>query len=54
MTLETEKAYGASMDGQGLEGAVLLECDCEITVLRTDSAGRSLVRVEGVYRALIR
>ena len=54
MTLETEKAYDASMDGQGLEGSILLGGDGEITVLRKDSAGCILVRVEGVYRTLIR
>ena len=54
MTLETEKAYSASMNGQGLEGAVLLGGDAEITIRRKDSAGCILVLVEGVYRTLIR
>ena len=39
MTLETEKAYAASIEVQGLEGTILLECDSEITVQHKDSAG---------------
>ena len=54
MTLEKEKAYSASMDGQGLEGTVLLGGDAEITIRRQDSAGCSLVHFEGLYRTLIR
>ena len=52
--LETEKAYTASIEVQGLEGLVLLGGDSEITVLPKDSAGCSHVRVEGVCRTLIR
>ena len=54
MTFETEKVYTASIELQGLEGTVLLGGDAEITVRRKDSAGCILVRVEGVYRTLIR
>jgi len=39
VTLETEEAYDASMDGQGLEVGVLRGGDGEITVFRKDSAG---------------
>ena len=54
MTLETEKAYAASNEVKGLEGAILLGGDAEITIRRPDSAGCSLVRFEGLYRTLIK
>ena len=54
MTLETERAYAASIEVQGLEDVILLGGDAEITVRRKDSAGCSLVRFEGLYRTLIR
>ena len=46
MRPETEKVYIASIEVQGLEGTILLECDSEITVQRKDSA--SLVRIASI------
>jgi len=46
LRLETEKAYIASIEVQGLEGTILLECDSEITIQRKDSA--SLVCIASI------
>jgi len=55
LTLETEKAYAANIEVQGLEEDVLVVGDIEKIVRRIHlSAGCSHVRVIGVYRTMIR
>ena len=55
MTLETEKAYGANIEVQGLEDIVLGGGDAEKTGrMIHDSTSYILVQVVGVYRTLVR
>ena len=55
MTLETEKAYAANIEVQGLEGIVLGKGDAEKTSrLIHVSARCSPVRIVGIYRTLVR
>jgi len=53
--LETEKAYAANIEVQGLEEVVLVGGDIETIVRRIHlSASGSPVRLVGVYPTLIR
>jgi len=55
LTLETEKAYAAKIEVQGLEQGVLVGGDIEKIVRSIHlSAGCNPVRVVGVYRTMIR